>query len=71
MRFGENEAMMSETFIGAATVTISAPARRAPSAASAGAPEYGPPPMTRTLPASPLWLIADRFRKGWMSPGPT
>ncbi|VVB88101.1 Uncharacterised protein [uncultured archaeon] len=71
IRLGEKEAMMSDTFLGAATVAISTPPRSAARAARAGAPEYAPPPITRTLPASPLWLVAGRVRNCWISPGPT
>ena len=54
IRFGEKDATISDIDEGTATVTISAPALRAARAARVGAPQHGPPPITRILPAFPL-----------------
>ena len=53
------------------SLTMSVPVRSADRQAMAGAPKYGPPAMTMSLPFCPLWLDAPGTGYLSMSPGPT
>ena len=70
IRLGECTATGSAAGSGVATNTRSAPARMVAMPANAGAPVYGPPPMTRTLPASPFLASGLLLGNREKSPGP-
>ena len=71
MKMGENDDISVNDDSGVATWIRSVPTRAAANADIAGAPMYGPPPMTKSLPFCPLWESFPDLGYLIISPGPT